>query len=62
MRFRARKTIRLGPIFFTFTQRGFSSWGIKIGPFTRNFTRGTSTIDTPGPGSLHFRGRRRRSQ
>jgi hypothetical protein len=59
MKFRARKTLRLGPLFFNFTQRGFSSWGLKLGPFTKNFTRGTSTIDTPGIGSLHFGGRRR---
>lgn len=58
-RFRARKTVRLGPLFWTFTQRGFSSWGIRVGPFTRNFSRGTTTVDTPGPGSLHWgRGRR----
>jgi hypothetical protein len=59
MRFRARKTFRLGPVFFVFTQSGFSSWGIRIGPWTHNITRGTHTIDTPGPGSLHSRGRRR---
>lgn len=58
MRFRARKTIRFGPLYFNFTQRGFTSWGIRVGPFSRNFTRGTSVIDTPGPGSLHFGGRR----
>jgi hypothetical protein len=62
MRFRARKTFRVGPLFFTFTQNGFSSWGIRIGPFTKNFTRGTSTIDTPGIGSLHFGGQRRRQR
>lgn len=60
MRFRARKTIRLGPLFATFTQRGFSSWGLRIGPFTWNATRRTSTVDTPGPGSVHFGGRSRR--
>ncbi len=59
MRYRARKTLRLGPLFWTFTQRGFSSWGIKVGPFTRNFTRGSTSIDTPGPGGFHS-GRRRR--
>jgi hypothetical protein len=59
MRFRARKTYRVGPLFFTFTQNGFSSWGIKVWRFTRNFTRQTSTIDTPGPGSLHFGGWKR---
>ncbi len=34
---------------------GFSSWGVRIGPFTHNFTRRGTTIDTPGPGSLHRR-------
>ena len=58
-RFRARKTFRLGPLFFTFTQRGFSSWGIRIGPFTHNFSRRSSSVDTPGPGSVHFGGRKR---
>lgn len=53
-RFRARKTFRLGPLFWRFTQSGFSSWGIKVGPWTRNFTRGTSSLDTPGPGGLHW--------
>ncbi|GAA1251743.1 hypothetical protein GCM10009609_13850 [Pseudonocardia aurantiaca] len=62
MRFRARKTFRLGPLFFTFTQRGFSSWGIRIGRFTRNFTRGSTSIDTPGPGGLHSTGRRKRKR
>ncbi|MCW2901709.1 MAG: hypothetical protein JWO67_3974, partial [Streptosporangiaceae bacterium] len=41
MRFIARKTVRFGPLFFRFTQRGFTSWGIRIGRFTRNFTSGT---------------------
>lgn len=57
--FRARKTVRIGPLFWTFTQNGFTSWGIRVGPLTRNFTRGSTTIDTPGPGSLHRPGRRR---
>ena len=59
MRFRARKSLRLGPLFFTFTQNGFSSWGVKVGPFTHNFSRRTSSVDTPGPGSVHFGGRGR---
>lgn len=58
MRFRARKTFRFGPFFASFTQSGFSSWGIRIGPWTHNVTRGTNSIDTPGPGSLHSRRRR----
>lgn len=59
MRFRARKTIRFGPLFWTFTQNGFTSWGIRIGPYRRNFTRGTSSFDSPGPGSVHWGGRKR---
>lgn len=62
MRFRARKRLQFGPFYATFTQRGFSSWGIKVWRWTRNFTRGTDTVDTPGPGSLHFGGRKRRSR
>ena len=58
-RFRARKVLRFGPIFVNLAsggQRGyrprFTSWGIQLGPFRRNFTTGTDTIDTPGPGSI----------
>lgn len=58
MRFRARKTFRFGPLYFTFTQRGFSSWGVKVGPFTHNVTRKTSSINTPGPGGFHHQHRR----
>ena len=58
-RFRARKTFRLGPLYFNFTHRGFTSWGIRVGRFTRNFTRGTTSIDSPGPGGFtHQHGRR----
>lgn len=39
---------------------GRRSYGIKLWRFSHNFTRGTSTVDTPGPGSLHFGSRRRR--
>lgn len=60
MKFKARKTFRLGPLYFNFTQRGFTSWGIRIGPWSRNVTRGTWTVDTPGPGSLHGGRRRQR--
>jgi hypothetical protein len=37
----------------TLTQAGRRSYGIKIGPFTHNFTRRTTSIDTPGPGGFH---------
>ncbi len=58
--FSARKTITVGPLFFRFTQNGFASWGIKVGRFTRNFTRDTTTLDTPGPGSLRWGGKGRK--
>lgn len=57
-RFRARKTVRLGPLFWTFTERGYSSWGFKAFRFTWNVTRGTKTFDTPGPGYVRWGGRR----
>jgi uncharacterized protein DUF4236 len=60
MRFRARKTFRLGPLRLNFTERGFSSWGLKIGPWSWNARTRRHTIDTPGPGAFHSRGRRRR--
>lgn len=50
--FRARKTFRLGPLFATFTQRGFASWGVRLGPITHNFTRRSTSVDTPGPGGI----------
>ncbi|ALE77688.1 hypothetical protein WY02_03630 [Pseudonocardia sp. AL041005-10] len=58
VRYRARKTVRLGPIRLNFTQRGFASWAIKIGPWTWNATRGTHSLDTPGPGGVTW-GRKR---
>jgi uncharacterized protein DUF4236 len=60
MRFRLRRTVRIGPLKLNFTERGFSSWGLKLGPWSWNARTGHHTIDTPGPGALHTRGRRRR--
>lgn len=60
MRYRLRKTFRLGPLYFNFTQNGFTSWGIRVGPFTRNFTHGRTSLDTPGPGGFHSSSRRGR--
>lgn len=58
MKFRFRKTIRLGPIRLHFTQRGFSSWGLKVGPWTWNARTGRHSVDTPGPGSIDLGGGR----
>ncbi len=59
MRFRLRKSFRFGPFYVNVTQRGISSWGIRLGRFRHNVTRGTTTVDTPGPGSVHLGGRPR---
>ena len=58
MRFRARKTIRLGPLRLHLTQRGLSSWGIQVGRWTWNARTGRHTIDTPGPGYWQSRARK----
>jgi hypothetical protein len=59
--FQWKKRINLGPLFVWLTPRGFTSWGWKLGRWTRNVTRDTHNIDTPGPGGLRFGRRRRRS-
>ena len=62
MGFKVRKTVRLGPLRLHFTQRGFSSWGIKVGRLTWNARTGKTTVDTPGPGYYQTRGRQRGSK
>ena len=66
-RFKARKTLRFGPVFVILTAgsaRGLrpriSSWGLQVGPWRRNFTTRTTTVDTPGPGSISRQSRRSR--
>lgn len=60
MPFTFRKRLRLGPLVFNLTKNGLTSWGIKLGPITRNFTRGTTSVDLPGPVNYRTRGRRGR--
>jgi hypothetical protein len=60
MRFRLRKTFRVGPVRLHFTERGFSSWGLRFGPWTWNNRTRRHTVDTPGLGYLQSRGRRGR--
>lgn len=50
MGFKFRKTVQIGPLRLHFTQRGFSSWGLKIGRWSWNTKTRRHTIDTPGPG------------
>lgn len=58
MKFRARKTVRVWPLYFTFSQAGFTSWGIRVWRYTYNVTRRTHTFDSPGPGYVRWGGRR----
>jgi hypothetical protein len=57
LRFRARKTVRLGPVRLNFTQSGFSSWGLGVGRWSWNSRTGQQRFDTPGPGGLVWGGR-----
>jgi hypothetical protein len=52
VRFRLRKSHRLGPVKFNFTEKGFSSWGLQIGRWSWNSRTRRHTVDTPGPGSI----------
>lgn len=61
MKFRARKTLPIGPVKLHFTEHGFSSWSIKIGPFSWNSRTNKKHFDTPGPGSLEWGGHERTS-
>lgn len=57
MKFRARKTFRMGPYYRTYTQNGFSSHGVRVWRFNYNITRRTWSFDTPGLGAVY--GKRR---
>ena len=58
MKFRLRRTLRLGPVRIHLTERGFSSWGLQVGRWTWNSRTRSHTFDTPGPGWVQTRGRR----
>lgn len=59
--FRDRGRWKLGPLFVNFVRSApwalprITSWGLRIFGWTRNVTRGTDTIDTPGRGSIRRR-------
>lgn len=61
MRFRARRSIRLGPlpVYVNVTERGVSSWSIRLGPWSWNSRTRRQTLDTPGPGAVSWGGRNR---
>jgi hypothetical protein len=46
---RFRKRVRLGPIHWNFTERGYSSWSFKLGPFSWNSRTRRHSVDLPGP-------------
>lgn len=62
MKFRARKSIPLGPVRLNFTEGGFTSWSVKIGRWSWNSRTGRQTFDTPGPGSVNWGGRSSRGE
>lgn len=49
MPIRWRKTWRLGPLRLNFTQRGFTSWSVKVGPWSWNSRQRRQRVDLPGP-------------
>jgi hypothetical protein len=60
VRYRARKTIRLGPVRLHFSERGFTGWGLRVGRWSWSATTGKHRIDTPGIGSVELGGPKRR--
>jgi Protein of unknown function (DUF4236) len=52
--FRYRKRLKLGPLVLNFTERGLSSYSVKLGPVTWNPKRRRVTTDLPG-GAYHTR-------
>ncbi|MDN5855459.1 MAG: DUF4236 domain-containing protein [Actinomycetia bacterium] len=59
VKFRARRTLRFGPLRFHFTQSGFTSWGLRVGRWSWNARTRRHSLDTPGPGGITWGGRRR---
>jgi hypothetical protein len=51
-----KKPIKIGTkhlhVTLNFTLKGFRSWSFTIGPWTHNVTRGTNSVDLPGPINL----------
>lgn len=55
MGFKLRKAFRFGPFRLNFTQKGFSSWSFKLGPFSWNSRTRRKSVDTPGPGHYDWK-------
>lgn len=57
MGFKLRRSWRMGPLRLNFTERGFSSWSLKVGRWSWNSRTRRHTVDTPGPG--HWQSKRK---
>lgn len=60
-----RKRLRFGPPVINAGRRGFTSWGLKVGRWSRNSRTRAHRVDLPGPlswSSTPPRPRRRRSR
>ena len=53
------RSVKLGPLRIHLTQHGVHSWGLQLGRWSWNARTGRHTFDTPGPGYVQTRGRRR---
>lgn len=60
MRLRARKTVRLGPLRLNFTQSGFSSYSLAVGPWSWNSKADRHRVDLPGPWHWTSKGKGKR--
>jgi hypothetical protein len=49
-----RRSFRIGPIRLNFTEKGFTSWSIKLGRFSWNSRTRKKKFDTPGPGYMEM--------
>jgi hypothetical protein len=55
-----RKRMKIGPFVFNFTEHGYSSWSVKLGPWSWNSRARAHRVDLPGPLSWRQRRRSRR--
>lgn len=58
MKFRVRRSVRLGPVRLHVTEHGVHSWGLQLGRWSWNARTRRHTFDTPGWGYVQTRGRR----
>lgn len=59
MKFRVRRSVRLGPVRLHVTEHGVHSRGLQLGRWSWNARTRRHTFDTPGWGYVQTRGRRR---